>query len=496
MSLALAIFACLAVGAVATYTGKASPPPDPQHLTQKQAAYRSLFTHFDPLNSCPDMDHAREKACTTGSCSSGLLVGLYAAPSDCTLIDQGSGGLFTLTGTFFAAFDTVLEYSDSNPITNFPVDPSTGYNFTRDFVLAPKALVDELVIALQKDYPSGCCKACKDVYDGVSVASGGFRCSFWQHFFFYGPGSNTGLCLLYKQKTYRPKCFNTTYPIDALNFFGARCDAQTVADPHFVGAHGTPFDFSGAPDETFTLISDDRLVVNTMLTGYLDSRTESATLIKDGKAVRTWIREVGMLWADSDGKVHTMDIAARVGTEVLRGEDGFVASMEVDGVAVAVPKLGEKFTSGDLTLTFVAHEMKGSAEVDYFRLTIAGVVDVDLRLRVAHPLLRTPEDAYAHFSLGFNSLESSENIHGVLGQTFRKSHEERAVKFSQLAAMLHHNIRADDVEGAGFLDGEPGDYRVPSVLSTDFKYNAFKGPLVTPAVVVTSEIAEQVTAAV
>eukprot|EP00271_Cylindrocystis_brebissonii_P017365 TRINITY_DN44_c0_g1_i2.p1 TRINITY_DN44_c0_g1~~TRINITY_DN44_c0_g1_i2.p1 ORF type:complete len:125 (-),score=9.77 TRINITY_DN44_c0_g1_i2:854-1228(-) len=75
-------------------------------------------------------------------------------------------------------------------------------------------------------------------------------------------------------------------------------------------------------------------------------------------------------------------------------------------------------------------------------------------------------------------LQPTENIHGVLGQTYRKDHAQRAEEFSLIAAKLHHNIQADGPEGLGFLDGVAADYKTSGVLTADSKFNVYN-----PAVV-------------
>lgn len=61
-------------------------------------------------------------------------------------------------------------------------------------------------------------------------------------------------------------------------------------DPHFTGAHGTHFDFNGALDTPFCLVTDKALHINALLTGYKSDNTFGATVGADGKALRTWIK--------------------------------------------------------------------------------------------------------------------------------------------------------------------------------------------------------------
>eukprot|EP00850_Spirogloea_muscicola_P025670 SM003880S14418 [mRNA] locus=s3880:25:1094:- [translate_table: standard] len=118
---------------------------------------------------------------------------------------------------------------------------------------------------------------------------------------------------------------NCEYPI----FVGGLCNPNVVNDPHFTGAQGTRFDFNGLPDRTFCLVSDKQLHINMKLSGYLDSRTTGATALKNGKAIRTWIRELGILWS-VNGVQHSAVLVARSGKQQERGA-GYMQRIEADG---------------------------------------------------------------------------------------------------------------------------------------------------------------------
>ncbi|CAI5943328.1 unnamed protein product, partial [Closterium sp. NIES-64] len=111
--------------------------------------------------------------------------------------------------------------------------------------------------------------------------------------------------------------------------------------------------------------------------------------------------------------------------------------------------------------------------MDYYLLTIDGLVALDLRLRVAHPKLQTPSDAEVHLNVGIAELEHTDDIHGVLGQTYREDHAQRAADFQRLIATLNHPIIADGAEGEGFLDSTPRSYEASRVHAVDCAYTAF-----------------------
>ncbi|CAI7930786.1 unnamed protein product, partial [Closterium sp. NIES-54] len=137
-------------------------------------------------------------------------------------------------------------------------------------------------------------------------------------------------------------------------------------------------------------------------------------------------------------------------------------------------QLGDVVTSAvGLAFEFHVHEMEGPFAVDYYLLTIDGLVALDLRLRIAHPKLQTPSDVEVHLNVGIAELEHTNDIHGVLGQTYRNNHSQRAADFQRVIATLQHPISADGPEGEGFLDGTPRSYEASSVLAVDCAYTAF-----------------------
>ncbi|CAI5487612.1 unnamed protein product [Closterium sp. Naga37s-1] len=258
---------------------------------------------------------------------------------------------------------------------------------------------------------------------------------------------------------------------------GASCP-YTKNDPHFRGAHGTRFEFNGLPDKTFCLLTDRRVHLNMRMHGYLDDRTIGASIIRGGKAVRTWIRELGLMWREEgavpgdEDREHRLRMVARRGTQQERGE-GFVERLEVDGVLIGRMRQGETLKLAGLELTFVGVQMRGPMEVDAYHVSIPGLIELDVKLRVAHPLLQTADDAEAHINLAFQHVEATKDIHGVMGQTYRPGREQRAMDYTALSALLHRPVAVDSEQGAGFLDGSMRDYESTDVYAPDCRYSAF-----------------------
>ncbi|CAI5993434.1 unnamed protein product [Closterium sp. NIES-65] len=246
----------------------------------------------------------------------------------------------------------------------------------------------------------------------------------------------------------------------------------TKDDPHFLGAHGTRFEFNGLPEKSFCLYTDRQMHINMGMRGYYDDRTDGAALIVNGKAVRTWIRQLAIMWRSRDGSSHSFVMTARDGKEQARG-DGFVKSIVADTKALPRMKVGESKKIADLTLTFNKIEKVGPYDVDAYTVKIGDQMELDLRLRVAHPLLQTPDDAETHINVMFTDVAPTADVHGVMGQTYRTGREKRTTDFSRLAAVLHHPVSVDGAEGKGFLDGKVSDYETSSVTATDCRFSAF-----------------------
>ncbi|CAI5493374.1 unnamed protein product [Closterium sp. Naga37s-1] len=310
-----------------------------------------------------------------------------------------------------------------------------------------------------------CCAACKA--GATATNKKPFACRFWVHI----PsspsegkcnGKECGKCLLLPDlKSLLPTKSDKNGSGGKKVRIGKNC-AAVENDPHFTGAHGTKFDFNGLPEKNFCLYTDRAVHVNMGMREYLDSRsTQSAALVVNGSAPAT----------------HSLVLTARNGKEQLRGASGFLASAEIDGTPLPRLTPGEtrSLAGGKVSLEFVGEEKTGPYDVDHYYLRIDGLLELDLKLRPAHPLLQTPDDAQVHINVMFTDASVSSSVHDVMGQTYRSGRESRTVEFSRLAAMLHHPVSADGAEGRGFLDGQVKDYETSAVTATDCRYSAFNG---------------------
>ncbi|GJP44297.1 hypothetical protein CLOM_g3669 [Closterium sp. NIES-68] len=328
-------------------------------------------------------------------------------------------------------------------------------------------------LTLKKASPQTCCNTC--------AATKG--CTYWQYIpdITIDGKKSDGACYLVKDEIdytcgdLVAQFATETKPVHLQVRTGGECNpkGEISNDPHLVGAYGTHFDFNGRPDKAFCLLTDRDLHVNMLLRGYYSENTDNAALVVDGKAVHTWIKELGIVWF-ANGADHKIRVAARDGKQQERGA-GFMKSIEIDGEAIPRMNVGDVVTTeGGLSLTFKALEKEGPYDVDYYILDIDGLVTLDMRLRVAHPKLQTPTEAEAHINLGIVELSHTDEIHGVLGQTYREDHATRAADFQKMIASLHRPISADGAEGEGFLDGNARSYEASSVLAVDCSHTTYR----------------------
>jgi hypothetical protein len=269
---------------------------------------------------------------------------------------------------------------------------------------------------------------------------------------------------------------------------GGLCESEVKNDPHLLGAQGTQYDFNGVPDQTFCLISDDKYAVNMHLSGYYydDDTTSVGTLetTTSKKGVRTWIRELGFVWTAEDGVKHNLRMAARTGTAsgIKRGP-GFVESIDLDGdeiTSLESPGHSYSAVAKGVNITMLPFETHGVMDIDVYDVDIKGLLSVTLRLRAAIPKFQLKNEAgevvdtEVHFNMEIRAINNSPNIHGVLGQTYRADHTQRADIFKKKVKELGGPIHADEESGKGFLDGETMDYRLEDLFTTSWKFSAFK----------------------
>ncbi|CAI7876216.1 unnamed protein product [Closterium sp. NIES-54] len=154
-----------------------------------------------------------------------------------------------------------------------------------------------------------CCSRCSST--NVTVDGTPFNCRHWAHI--PSPGSHDrgsseqrGKCVLLPavdaltpEKARKGRCGTNTGG-DTVRV-GRRC-AYGENDPHFLGAHGTRFDFNGLPRRSFCLYTDRRVHVNMAMRGYLDHRPLAPSAGNRGTMAAA--RFVAVSQTPEDAQVH------------------------------------------------------------------------------------------------------------------------------------------------------------------------------------------------
>ncbi|CAI5509716.1 unnamed protein product [Closterium sp. Naga37s-1] len=183
-----------------------------------------------------------------------------------------------------------------------------------------------------------------------------------------------GMCVIYPAAAAAPACATANITVKKVvrlnanvSTVGTPC-GSTKNDPHFRGAHGTRFEFNGAPEKSYCLLTDSSLHVNMKMRGYYDTRTIGASLLRNGLAVRTWIRELGVVWREPFAEGARMAEAAG-GAEAAEGEDE--AKEEAEGEREGGNGVAELPVGGlrrKHTLRLVARDGKGQGRTEGGRL--------------------------------------------------------------------------------------------------------------------------------
>ncbi|CAI5506688.1 unnamed protein product [Closterium sp. Naga37s-1] len=369
-----------------------------------------------------------------------------------------------LYGKFTDPKDPYKEPAD--PLFEAYFTPGQMYNYAKDNV------TDDKIETPQLD----CYKVC-DSYNMKlpSNFNSANKAKYWmfEETCLEGTG---GICTCYNKlqckddKSYSAKWMEPArgvgtvdYEVPANFTVGELCDGNNKGDPHFTGADGSHFDFSGKPNRNYALISDPHFQMN----GFFGGRYSRWN--GDIKSL-TWIRSVGIMAGH-----HTLVLEARRGADA-EYLNGYLARVVVDGVPVeiTVPGTTVELWEGATLRWEAARELSGTDLVDVYDVKIGNVATIRLTLRPEVKNLRTATDGAVHFGLDVLSSSFSKAVHGVLGQTFRPDFSGRLaqqkLQWSDLLGVMV--VPGDNAEG--FIDGGMDDYEVSDLLKNDCKFCRFQ----------------------
>lgn len=196
----------------------------------------------------------------------------------------------------------------------------------------------------------------------------------------------------------------------------ADCDrpGAVCQDPRFIGGDGITFYFHGKKDRDFCLVSDSNLHINAHLIG-----KRNPNLKRDF----TWVQSLGIL---IDG--HQIFIGAQKTAAWDDSVDRLAVA--VNGQPVALPESGGsqwQYPDENPTISVVRLAPANQVMVEakgIFRITakVVPITEQDSRI---HNYGITKEDSFAHLDLGFKFFSLSDEVSGVLGQTYGPEYVSR-----------------------------------------------------------------------
>ncbi|CAM0912225.1 unnamed protein product [Alopecurus aequalis] len=185
-------------------------------------------------------------------------------------------------------------------------------------------------------------------------------------------------------------------------------------DPRFIGGDGNTFYFHGLKDADFCVLSDHDLHINAHFIG-----KRGADMSRDF----TWIQSIAVLF---DG--HSLYVGAQKTDKwdddvdrlelTLDGEPVHIPEDQMDATWTSrrVPTLSmtrTKTTNGVLVV------LDGRFSV---RVNVVPITEKDSRV---HHYGKTADDSLAHLELAFKFHALTDDVHGVVGQTYRPDYVNR-----------------------------------------------------------------------
>ncbi|TVU18712.1 hypothetical protein EJB05_34824, partial [Eragrostis curvula] len=197
----------------------------------------------------------------------------------------------------------------------------------------------------------------------------------------------------------------------------------SCGDPRFTGGDGNNFYFHGKKDQDFCIVSDADLHINAHFIG-----KRNPAMNRDF----TWIQALGIRFAD-----HRLFMGAQKTAKWNNDIDRL--ELALDGAPVEIhAEAGTVWASAavpGLTVTRTAAtnavrvQLKGVFDI------MANVVPISEEDSRIHNYGVTEDDSLAHFDLGFKFFDLTDNVHGVLGQTYRTDYVNQLNVSSKMPVM-------------------------------------------------------------
>jgi hypothetical protein len=206
----------------------------------------------------------------------------------------------------------------------------------------------------------------------------------------------------------------------------------SCGDPRFTGADGNNFYFHGKKDQDFCIVSDAGLHINAHFIGKRNPATSRDF---------TWIQALGIRFAH-----HRLYVGAARTAKWSSDDDDDVDRLELafddEDVAALLPRsVGARWaappTAPALSVTRTARVNTVVVELRGVFRIMASVVPITAEDSRIHNYGVTDGDgdSLAHLDLGFKFHDLTDDVHGVLGQTYRPDYVNKLDVRSKMPVM-------------------------------------------------------------